>query len=97
MVYFVQTQEHFPDGGKIIIKIYLNIEKYDFSIVILSALYGTIDHQCDTRIKISYDKVKWYQKTKINGISIYMIKWIKLNLFRHGNINLNLPLMIQFD
>jgi hypothetical protein len=35
-------------------------------------LYGTIDHQCDTsKIKISYDKVKWYQKTKINGISIY--------------------------
>lgn len=61
-----------PDGEKLLIDLFEYKKKYDFSIVILSALYGTMDHYCDiSKRKIAYDKVAWYQKTKINGISIY--------------------------
>lgn len=64
--------EILPDGEKLLIKLLELKNKYDLKLVILSALYGTMDHYCESsRVRISYDKVLWLQNTKVNGKSIY--------------------------
>lgn len=61
-----------PDGEQLLTKLLEYKNKYDFKLVILSALYGTMDHYCETSsVRISYDKLFWLQNTKLNGKSIY--------------------------
>lgn len=61
-----------PDGERLIIDLIEYKKKYDFKLVILTALYGSMDHYSEeSKLRISYDKMVWLQNTKVNGKSIY--------------------------
>lgn len=61
-----------PDGEKLLADLieYKNI--YNFKIIVLTALYGTMEHYSESsKLRISYDKVFWLQNTLLDGKSIY--------------------------